>query len=677
MSFFRKNSHKGVDFKARLEHKLYLAKEDPDPSFDLSNCDLKVVPKGVYSICKVLRKESLILHHNSLTSLAGGGELADLSFITVLDISSNSFTTLPDSISSLTNLRELYLNTNLIKVLPESITELKWLRVLSAPFNRLKKLPSNVGAMEHLEELYLQGNPALCTLPNTLCHCPRLSHLVVDIGRYTHPPNDIVLEGTSAILTFLAAQIGLDYKGVATLRTHDDKTSCANQRNLNYLSSRDLQLQEKILEFEKKKEEKQLESLALEKEIANQKEQEMKVHNTFKEGKDKLMEGLKAQQMKIAQEVLKFQSKKETERSKLIETLKTIEENAESVINKMLDVNKSEREPWRLIQQQELDRIAEETLFHDNLYTEFRKKDILAEMEKMLEMETTKAMEYEGARARVIEESLSKEQEWDRQLLDLLSDRVRDQTLVVDQLSEDERAQEAAVAKLLERNDLESSKLKAQLRIIEQQLSELTKYELKHKRFNMEQIEVELADKRIQLSELLVTILQQQEERKNQLLARLRKMEAHRLEDDVEDYWLVQYQKLLESQTVLNIQLVEQMVLHGVHKHLPLLLGLDLHQITSSLLVEIGVDEQDSVSICKAIQAYLSSQSSPSAPPDPAPSPSAPDYETECVVCMNSQCEMVFVPCGHVCCCQECSQNLRQCPLCRGELEQKVKIIHC
>lgn len=59
MPFSRKN--KGVDFKARLEYKLYLAREDPDLTFDLSDCDLKNVPKGVYSICKVLRKETLIL----------------------------------------------------------------------------------------------------------------------------------------------------------------------------------------------------------------------------------------------------------------------------------------------------------------------------------------------------------------------------------------------------------------------------------------------------------------------------------------------------------------------------------------------------------------------------------------------------------------------------------------
>ncbi|BET02345.1 leucine rich repeat and sterile alpha motif containing 1 [Nesidiocoris tenuis] len=677
MSFFRRNQ-KGIDFKARLEHKLYLAKEDPDPSFDLSNCDLKAIPKGVYAVCKVLRKESLILHHNSLTSLSGGGDLTDLSLITVLDLSSNSFTSLPDTISCLTNLQELYLNTNLIKAFPETITDLKWLRILSAPFNRLKKLPANVGSMENLEELYLQGNPALCSLPDTLSLCPRLSHLALDVGRYTHPPNDIVLEGTAAVLTFLAAQIGIEYNGVANYSKPQESATRANERNLQYLSSRDQRLQEKILEFEKKKGEKKLECLALENEIANQKENEMKVHNTMKEEKDKLMEGLKLQQMKIAQEVLKFQSKKDTERNKLIDTLKKIEDGADSVISRMLEMGKSEREPWRLIQQQELDRIAEETLFHENLCSELRKKDVLAEMERMLEMETAKAAEYEGAKARAIQESLSKEQEWDRQLSELLSDRSRDQNSVVSQLSDDERAQEAAVAKLLEQNDLESAKLKAQLKIIEKQLAELTRFELKKRKFNMEQTENDLAEKRVQLSSLLVSVLRQQDDRKNQLLSRLKKMERHRLEDEQEDYWVIQYQKLLESQTVLNIQLVEQMVLHGVHKHLPLLLGLDLYEARPSFFEEIGVSSDESHLICKAIRTFLNASVAPSAPEDPSPSPSAPsDCENECVVCMNDQCQVAFVPCGHLCCCQICSSNLSICPICRGEIDKKISVILC
>ena len=78
-----------VNYKARLEHKRYLAQESPEPVrqislsssstssiimktgsqssspssqvFDISECALKNVPAGIYSRCKVARKEALLL----------------------------------------------------------------------------------------------------------------------------------------------------------------------------------------------------------------------------------------------------------------------------------------------------------------------------------------------------------------------------------------------------------------------------------------------------------------------------------------------------------------------------------------------------------------------------------------------------------------------------------------
>lgn len=98
------------------------------------------------------------------------------------------------------------MNNNLIKYLPDNIVKLKKLTVLSVPFNRLKRLPCNIEELENLEELHVQGNPALCILPNTLALCPYLGKLTLDVGRYTHPPDDVVHQGTTAVLTFLAAR---------------------------------------------------------------------------------------------------------------------------------------------------------------------------------------------------------------------------------------------------------------------------------------------------------------------------------------------------------------------------------------------------------------------------------------------------------------------------------------
>lgn len=98
---------KRVD-KAKLEHKLYLARENPEPVFDLTECCLRDVPTGIYSLCRVFLKESLQLQHNCLTSLSGGGQLKDLYLIKVLNISYNSFSSIPDEIYLLKNMQVSY-----------------------------------------------------------------------------------------------------------------------------------------------------------------------------------------------------------------------------------------------------------------------------------------------------------------------------------------------------------------------------------------------------------------------------------------------------------------------------------------------------------------------------------------------------------------------------------------
>ena len=39
----------------------FQAQESPEPIYDLMDCGLKTIPSGVFSKCKVLRKEALLL----------------------------------------------------------------------------------------------------------------------------------------------------------------------------------------------------------------------------------------------------------------------------------------------------------------------------------------------------------------------------------------------------------------------------------------------------------------------------------------------------------------------------------------------------------------------------------------------------------------------------------------
>ncbi|KAJ4460223.1 putative RNA-binding protein [Paratrimastix pyriformis] len=83
--------------------------------------------------------------------------------------------------------------------------------------------------------------------------------------------------------------------------------------------------------------------------------------------------------------------------------------------------------------------------------------------------------------------------------------------------------------------------------------------------------------------------------------------------------------------------------------------------------------------------------------PAPAPGPSVPATATatatsgsyapptasssapagQCTICLDQPATVVFVPCGHLCCCPDCSEMImaknRQCPICRADISTSVR----
>jgi len=47
--------------------------------------------------------------------------------------------------------------------------------------------------------------------------------------------------------------------------------------------------------------------------------------------------------------------------------------------------------------------------------------------------------------------------------------------------------------------------------------------------------------------------------------------------------------------------------------------------------------------------------------------------KTLCKICMDNPLQMVFLPCGHLSTCEDCSKNLKECPICRQNITGKVK----
>ncbi len=39
------------------------------------------------------------------------------------------------------------------------------------------------------------------------------------------------------------------------------------------------------------------------------------------------------------------------------------------------------------------------------------------------------------------------------------------------------------------------------------------------------------------------------------------------------------------------------------------------------------------------------------------------------------QCQIIFIPCGHMCCCQNCHGDVQLCPMCRSEIDRRIKVI--
>jgi len=69
-------------------------------------------------------------------------------------------------------------------------------------------------------------------------------------------------------------------------------------------------------------------------------------------------------------------------------------------------------------------------------------------------------------------------------------------------------------------------------------------------------------------------------------------------------------------------------------------------------------------------------------PPAPVTSKSNDDLESEnarlkeqrtCKICMDKEVGVVFLPCGHLCCCVNCAPALKDCPVCRRSIQGTVR----
>ncbi|XP_045461834.1 E3 ubiquitin-protein ligase LRSAM1-like isoform X1 [Harmonia axyridis] len=683
--------------KAKLEHKLYLAKETPEPIFDLSDCDIKEVPQGIYSLCRVFLKERLSLESNCLSSLSGGGILSELRFLKILNISHNNFITLPESIGTLTSLQEFYASHNSLKELPGSLCDLENLQILDVSHNKLKQLPDDIGILQYLKKLNLVNNH-LKQLPASICQAQRLVCLNLDPEHFEYPPEEVVKRGLEAIVQYLCEDIGVEYKK----RENLSEVLLNVEKSVSNFEEDDKSWQAKIWELETIKQKKIRQFLEIEKHNDLLQRQELELANAQRLNREKLLHDIAKEQDEFDSKLYKIQQLKEQDKFRLIEQLHEAEQNAYMAIGQLLAIN---REPLTAIMEYEKQE-EEKLLAAANAHNEdLKRTEIVEAMRILLEEEGIQFENIYQQRVEMSKSILQREVEWNNKISELMNMHDSSKKEIASKLMSDMELQKAALGTLLERNDSRSWGILQQVSLVESQLAALTQIELDRRKLHLDEQVKDFAEKRMELSALLMDLLVQQDIRRSEILDTLKTLEDN-WDKKSQDYWLNQYQALLnripegiaKCQKNIDPLLAEALLMNGVIHCLPHLAKImqndyELEYVDEKTLVEAGVSsKQERLNILDAFtfynkqKQYGKKKGEKEVPEttDTGQGPSAPPLDhfeyvggsmNECVVCMDKECQVIFVPCGHIVCCLACSAVINLCPFCRLDIERKIRII--
>ncbi|KAF1505600.1 E3 ubiquitin-protein ligase LRSAM1, partial [Megadyptes antipodes antipodes] len=723
--FFRKKKPSD-DARKRLEYQMCLAKEaGADDILDISKCELSEVPYGAFATCKVLQKKVLIIHTNNLTSLVPKScSLLSLITVKVLDLHDNQLASIPADIGQLTSLQVLNLERNLLKCLPQSIGDLAQLQMLNVKGNKLKELPATVSGLRSLRTLDISEN-MLQELPRVLAHIRTLETLTLDASSMTYPPPDICSAGTESIQQFLCKECGIAYNPpsqylLPVLESDGGGTSVDGvDRAVHKYLEEESKWQNKFLDYEKRKEKKMQEKLEFERRLNMGQREHALLVQQINSQKDEILQAVREDQMKLEEGLTKHQRYLEEERLKLLQQLKQAEQGIASRIQKLLEDNQRQNQSSDILKSLENDRIRMEQLMAitQEETEHLRRREVASAMQQML-AESYKnkliQMTYESHRQDLVNQACSSLAEMDQKFQQILAWQQLDQNKAVSQILQQIEMQKAAFEALQVKKDLMHRQIRNQIKLIETELLQLTQLELKRQELDTETLQGVITEQRQALGCLLQQLLKEKKQREEELRQILVEMEA-KSETKQENYWLIQYQRLLNQKPLslklqeegLERQLVNLLIELSAEQYVPVFahhrISLQvLSTMTATDLEKIGVMEaglqrailkraQEILAVAKTIPELLKTVDAevpaapePSAPFEEPPSPVVPtapllqwdEKKSECVVCMEQETQMIFLPCGHVCCCQTCCERLHTCPLCRKDITQRIRIFH-
>uniref|UniRef100_UPI00398E8490 E3 ubiquitin-protein ligase LRSAM1 isoform X4 n=1 Tax=Pristiophorus japonicus TaxID=55135 RepID=UPI00398E8490 len=697
MMFFSGRKKQAEEARKRLEYQMFLAREaGADDILDISRCELSEIPVSVFSMCRVLHKKVLIVHTNHLaTLLPKSCNIQDLSMLKILDLHGNRLTSLPEDMGQLFSLQVLNVEQNQLKSLPSSLATLAQLQTLNLKGNRIRKLPESLSGLRSLRMLDISQN-RIQSLPQDLAQIRTLESLSLDAEAMTYPAASVCRNGMEAIKRFLCKELGIEYvppsQYLLPVLESDGRAPESDDVDGTFRQQvqEAAEWQSKFMDYEMRKEQKQQEKLEFERRLEEEQRERTELILQNNSHKEQVLMSVKQEQGKLDQGLRDQQHWVEVERQRLQEELKRGERGATNLIHKLLEDSKRRKQSSMLLESLEKERLRMEQLMaitqEEN--ERLRKKEVAAAMQEMLtesSMNKLLQMIYETRRQHLVDEASSSMAEMDDKVQQVQAWQQLDQNKTIGQILAEAEMQKVAFEVLQMKKDSKHTRIRDQ-----------------------EMLEAE----RQALSDLLQQLLKERKQRELELLDLLVEMEVKH-QTDQENYWLIQYQRLMDQKPLslrsqeegVEKALVDLLAKLSADQYLPLFAQQRvtlkmLYYMTAEDLRELGVKESRlQHAILRSVQegqtgedwrlgpnpTENAGETEPSAPeedeagPSSPREPNAPSYKevlahSECVVCLEQESQMIFLPCGHVCCCQTCGAELHTCPLCRKDIEQKIRM---
>ncbi|KAK5878471.1 hypothetical protein CesoFtcFv8_023871 [Champsocephalus esox] len=735
MPLFFRRKKLSEEAQKRLEYQLCRTKEaGADDTLDVSACELSEVPSSAFSICKVLQKKVLILHNNELSSLLPKGcDISTLATLKVLDLHDNKLTSLPEDIGKLASLQILNVEKNRLKALPESIGELRLLQTLNLKGNSLSELPSTVGSLRSLRTLDLSDNN-IVQLPKALVYIRTLESFTLDAATMTYPPASVCTEGTESIQRFLCSEQGEEYCTPSQYLLPVLESECGTHSDC--VDAQDEAWKSKFNDYEKRKEQKQQEKLAFEWQLEEKKKQHTQIMLMNNSRKENILVSVRQEQERLELGVSQQQRAQEAERLLVLERVRRAEDGISSRISTMLMDKSRLKKTAEFLQAMEEDRIRSEhlTAITQEETNSLRKREVAAAMQKMLSESCMMSILQEASdfrRRSLVNEAHRSMKSLERKFDKVLSLQVLDKSKAIAHILQEEEMQKAAFQALQLQKDAVHGYIRNQIKLIETELKQLTRLEIKRRTLDAENLQEVLVEQRTALSDLLQQLLKQKEQREQELRQVLAEMERKSASNQ-QNYWMIQYQRLLDAKPLslrmqeagVEKELVNLLCKLSAQHYLPIMAHHRvtterLRHMTASDLKKLGISEigiqkallnwtreRHPEGAGKAVQLEEEEEEEegevtptapfPRSPPSPpttsafqlpsppltpgspvtpsAPSPVEGPGTSECVVCMETGSQVIFLPCGHVCCCHGCSGAMQSCPLCRSNISQRVRL---